>query len=106
MLSVVPSKDVAKMNKTEAAWWAKLQADGHAWVGAQNITLKLADDCRYTPDFFFLTQDGKLHAHETKGFFREDAKVKIRVAARLFPFISFTVVTKEKGEWKLAPVSP
>lgn len=89
-----------KGNKTEAAYMALLEARKRAgeilWYRFEGITLKLAQDTRYTPDFFVLAADGSLECHETKGFWRDDARVKIKVAAAMFPF-RFVAVQKAKG---------
>ena len=65
-----------------AAWWY------------QGLTLKLATDCRYTPDFVEQLADGTLDVIEVKGHWRDDAKVKLRVAAQLYPF-RFRAVKKQ-----------
>lgn len=65
------------------------------------ITLRLAPKTTLTPDFLVITKDGQLELHETKGFAREDAMVKLKVAARLYPFWRFWLVTRFRGEWKL-----
>ena len=73
---------------------------GH--IGAwkyEAITLKLADDCRYTPDFHFWALDGVLEFHETKGHWREDARIKIKMAAELFPNCRFVACQRIKGQW-------
>lgn len=98
-LAIAPSKDEEKLNKLERAWLTNLRACNYPLLWIQSITLKLGDDCRYTPDFVVLTPDGKLVAYETKGFMRDDALVKIKVAARQFPMIGFVVVRREKGVW-------
>ena len=41
---------------------------------------------------------GELEMHEVKGFWREDARLKIKVAAEQFPF-RFVAVTKSKDGW-------
>lgn len=98
-----PSTDVQKLNKTERAYYDLLEAGRkfgrYDWVGVQSITLKLGDDCRYTPDLWTLA-NGILDAHEVKGFWRDDAKVKIKTAARMYPFIRFYVVSRQGGQWK------
>ena len=67
-----------------AAWWY------------ERLTLKLADDTRYTPDFLILHLDGMLELDEVKGgFIREDAHVKIKLAAELYPFV-FTMHKEPK----------
>lgn len=111
----------------------KLEAEFEAWlreewkndagvdVLAQAVTLSLANGVRYTPDFVVkFTSHGMrgavqfeavvLHAYETKGFMREDASVKIKVAAHQYPWIKFHLVTKRKkkdgGGWAIEEVLP
>ncbi len=102
------STDEAKLNKTERAYFGQLQrVKGIAWIGVQCVTLKIGADCRYTPDFFVITEDGKAEAHEVKGFMREDALVKLKAGARKFLWIKFIVVKKIGPEkWGLNPVKP
>lgn len=106
-LQIIPviSTDRAKLNKTEKAYLEHLLAQQHDFVGVQCLTFKLGDDCRYTPDFIFL-RNGKLEAHEVKGFWRDDAKVKIKVAARMYSWIVFCVVMKNKDQWDVSFVNP
>lgn len=100
------STDESKLNKTEAAYLAFIKCLGFAWIGVQNVTLKLADDTRYTCDFFVVDSKGHVQGREVKGFFRDDAKVKIKVAARMFPWIEFQIVTKTKTGWEHQIVKP
>jgi len=92
------------MNKTEAQYGAILEARKAAgeivWYRFEGVTLKLADDTRYTPDFILMRSDGFLECHEVKGFWRDDAKVKIKVAASLYPF-RFLAARKIKGGWDI-----
>jgi hypothetical protein len=37
--------------------------------------------------------------HEVKGFWQDDARVKIKVAASIYPF-KFIAVKKAKGGWE------
>lgn len=91
------------MNKTEARYASHLEllksAGQVLWYEFEGITLKLAADTRYTPDFMVLLANGDLQAHEIKGFWREDARVKIKVAAAKFPlqFIAITELPKKSG---------
>ena len=94
---VAESKDVQKLNKTERAFLEYLRRE-HRWIGVQCLTLKLGDDCRYTPDLWTHGSDG-FTAWEVKGFWRDDAKVKIKVAARIYPMIRFIVVSKDRDGW-------
>jgi hypothetical protein len=107
-LVVAQSSDTSGLNKTEREWYYHLKSLYPAgFLGAQNITLKLADDTRYTPDFWTINANGQLEFWETKGFMRDDAHVKIKVAARMFPWARFILVTKPKGSgWKEEEVKP
>jgi hypothetical protein len=91
-------KDHKKLNKMERAFLAVLELR-HPKVWVQEFTLKLGDDCRYTPDFVCLTKELSLTVYETKGFMRDDALVKLKTAARNFPIFQFVLVEKKKGEW-------
>jgi len=106
-LALSPSKDEAKLNKLEAAWLAVLRANtALQWVGVQCLTVKIGDDCRFTPDFAAIDRSGKLLAYETKGFFRDDAKVKLKAAARQYPWIEFVLVTRTKGVFSISTINP
>ncbi len=66
------------------------------------VRLKLADGCTYTPDFLIITIDGLPMLHEVKGYWREDAKIKYKVAADMYADrFEFRVVTREGGTWRL-----
>jgi hypothetical protein len=95
-----------EMNKTEAAYAAHL--DGQKVLGLvecwwfETVTFKIGKDCRYTPDFLVMLADGTLEVHECKGFWADDAKVKIKVAASMFPFRFVAVkkrAKKDGGGW-------
>lgn len=60
----------------------------------ERFTLKLADDTRYTPDFYVLELDGSVSLIEVKGFMRDDALVKLKVAASQFPEFRFYLFQK------------
>lgn len=96
-----------KMNNTEAEYAQVLelrrQAGQIEWFKFEGITFKLADDTRYTPDFAILNADGTMEMHEIKGRWMDDAKVKIKVAADLFPFrfiAVYKISKKEGGGWR------
>lgn len=110
-MKIRDTTDQARLNKTEREYWEHLKQsqlldECIVWIGVQNITLKLADDCRYTPDFWTVEVGGQIVAREVKGFWRDDAKVKIKVAARLFPWIKFVVVKKLQYSWSEEEVKP
>lgn len=91
------------MNKTEAAYAATLDARRHAgevaWFKFEGIKLRLADNTFYTPDFAVMLADGALEMHEVKGYWLDDARAKIKIAADLYPFrfIAIRARTKKEG---------
>lgn len=80
-----------------------------AW-GFETVTLRLADRTTYTPDFTIVTAaSGALVFEEVKGFWRDDARVKIKVAARQFPWFQFRALKRRKGRpegWEREEVRP
>lgn len=91
------------MNKTEAAYAQHLHALQLAgkvkgWK-FESLTLRLADATRYTPDFLVELFVGPLELHEVKGFWRDDARVKFKVAAELFPMFAFVEVKRKERRW-------
>lgn len=103
---VVKVEPRQRMNKLEASYAQYLELMRHAgsvqWYAFEAIKLRLADNTYYTPDFAVIGgMGGRLFFHEVKGFWREDARVKIKVAAEMFPHFGFLAVTREKGgAWK------
>lgn len=93
---------VGKRNKTEALYETYLKALKRAgdilWYRFEGIKLRLADNTFYTPDFAVMRQGGQIELHEVKGFWRDDARVKIKVAADLYPFV-FIAIKKNKNNW-------
>lgn len=79
-----------EMNKTEAEYDALLDfrrmAGEIVWYKFEGLKLRLADSTFYTPDFAVMASDGVMECHEVKGFWTDDARVKIKVAASLYPF--------------------
>lgn len=94
------------MNKTEAAYEADLrdaQALGDIqWYRFEGLKLRLADNTFYTPDFAVMARDGVMECHEVKGFWRDDARAKIKIAADQYPFRFKAVRARPKkdgGGW-------
>jgi len=105
--TIRPTTDEERLNKTERLFLHYLRAQTNAPVGIQSLTFKLGDDCRYTPDFHvpWMPADG-FTCYEVKGFWRDDARVKIKVAARMFPWAKFIAVQRIKGQWKFEEIKP
>jgi hypothetical protein len=95
------------MNKTETNYASHLdlrRMDGSIlWYKFEGIKLRLADNTFYTCDFTVLRRDGGMEMHEVKGYMADDANVKIKVAASIYPF-QFYIVRKAKIGWDMIPV--
>lgn len=99
---------VGTMNKTEKSYAAHLEAERHAgrvaWWRFEGVKLRLADNTFYSPDFAVMLSSGAMEMHEVKGHWMDDAKVKIKVAASLYPFnfVAVRVMPKrDGGGWAL-----
>lgn len=95
------------MNKTEAAYGQHLELLKRAgevlWYRFEGLKLRLADNTFYTPDYAVMAANGQLECHEVKGFWQDDARVKIKVAAEQYPLRFIAVKAKAKkagGGWE------
>lgn len=96
-----------RLNKTERAFLQYLRTSPKSWgeIGIQSVTLKLAWDVRYTPDFWAWC--GTLHFFEVKGFMRDDARKSLVFAAKTFPWAIFWLVKRDKSQpcgWSITEV--
>ena len=91
-----------EMNKTEKEFadYLQKQLDEHKIFSFafEPVTLKLAKDLRYTPDFFCHELDGTITFYEVKGFWRDDALAKIKMASEKFPMFRFISVKKHTAK--------
>lgn len=94
----------SRMNGTEREYAALfLGKKPHLYAA---VTLRLGDDCRYTPDFMVIAEDDVVEFHEVKGgFWRDDAKAKIAIAAEQYPWFRFKSFAKQSkklgGQWAM-----
>jgi len=99
-------------NKTEQRYRQHLEAQKATgaviWCAFEDMTLRLGQDCRFTPDFSVWMADGSVQFHEVKGrrkngkvYYEDDARVKIAAAAKQYPMFKFFMVWPgERGEWE------
>ena len=91
------------MNKLEGAYKDSLEMMARAGeirsYMFEPVKLRLADRTTYTPDFMVIGNNDILELHEVKGFWEDDARVKIKVAAEMFPMFLFKAFTRKKGMW-------
>lgn len=98
-------------NKTESAYGSYLS--GLQQVGEivrcrfEGLKFRLAQRTSYCPDFIVTMPDNSIQCHEVKARWgngkpgwRDDARVKIKVAAELFPEFTFVAVWPNgRGGW-------
>ncbi|MCC6581865.1 MAG: DUF1064 domain-containing protein [Phycisphaeraceae bacterium] len=94
---------IGEMNRTEQAYSDHLEirkrAGELAWFRFEGLKFRLADNTFYTPDFSVMLANGEIELHEVKGHWQDDARVKIKIAAEMYPF-RFTAVKKNKTGWE------
>jgi hypothetical protein len=93
-------------NKTEEKYEQHLELMKRAgeilWYKFEGIKIRLADKCFLTPDFAVMTKDGIMELHDTKGskaIFSDDARVKMKMAAEMYPFRVYAVYPVKGGLW-------
>jgi len=98
-----------QMNRTEAAYAEHLEllkvSGDVLWWKFEGVKLRLAPSTFYTCDFMLLRRDGQIVMDEIKGFMTDDAAVKIKVAASIYPF-QFRIIRKSGSMWKITNVGP
>lgn len=101
------------MNKTEERFKREVLFEGGCFRGLfytyESIKLRLADRTWYTPDFVVWT-GAHVNVYEVKGSWKaphqEDSRVKLKVAAELYPQFTFfaAVPNKETGGWDIEEI--
>lgn len=97
------------MNKTERLYADSLELRQRAgevlWWAFDAVKLRLAEKTFYTPDFIVMLDTLDIEFHEVKGgFWEDDARVKIKVAAAMYPFRFIAAQPNSKaggGGWKV-----
>ena len=91
--------EVRRLTGEIAGWWFEPMA------------FRLADRTTYTPDFMVLLNDGTLELIDTKVYWHgkggkkgragweEDARVKVKIAAEMYPLFTFKGAVLKDGAW-------
>jgi len=95
------------MNKTEEAYGLILEAMARRGkikrYKFEALKLRLAGRTHFTPDFYVVTDKPELH--EVKGgFIREDAWIKLKVAAEMYPEFRFILAQHKDKQWTIKEV--
>jgi len=97
-----PIKKTVSMNKLELEYsqhLERMKKAGHIIDWRFNsLRFKLGSGAWYKPDFFVIYKD-RFELHETKGFMREAANVRLKVAAELYPWFNWVVIRRARGRF-------
>lgn len=101
------NKSKRQMNKWESEYAQELEMQRRVgavqWFEYEPFRLRLTANTGYTPDFAAV-EHGILRFIEVKGFLRDDANIKFKMAAELFPF-EFIMLRKKRvsegGGWEV-----
>ena len=70
------------------------------WYGYECWGFRLADNTFLYPDFpIAFANPPRIEIHDTKGWLREDAHIKTKIAAEMYPVFKWAYVKKIKGDW-------
>lgn len=93
----------SKLERDFAVWLEDSKADLQiARWRYEPLTFRLANGVRYTPDFVTTDFAWQLRCYEVKGpYCRDDARIKLRVAAAQFTEIEWFLATRpdRSGPW-------
>lgn len=101
-------KTPGTMNRTEARYAQHLSLRQKAgeieWFAYEAIKLRLAAKTFLTVDFFVMLTGGELEAHELKGVMEDDAAVKLKVAAAMYPFRFLLIHSMPAEGWDVREI--
>ena len=101
-----PRHESGTMNKLEARYAEHLELRKRTGeiraYEFEPMKLRLAKSTFIDVDFLVVLAEGLIELHEVKGHWEDDARVKIKVAARMFPWWRFQGVQwdKQTKDWK------
>jgi len=98
-MTAIPTPEEA-LNKTERRYLDILRERfPNRPIMIQSITLRVAHNTKYTPDFAYSYGAALMFVEVKGGFVRDDAIVKLKTAANKFPQFTFIKAQYKKGKW-------
>ena len=73
---------------------ARTRSGEIAWWGYGCWRFELGSGAWYRPDFPVMLWDGLIEVHETKGFMREAARLRLLMAMKLYPMFRWRIVKR------------
>lgn len=102
IVALTPKSPYASKLEGRYAQHLELLRRGECILGWKHAGLKFKlarHRCWYEIDFQVLTTESTLELHEVKGYWRDDARVKIKCAAALNPWFRFRAVQWKNKSW-------
>lgn len=95
-------KPRGEMNRLESSFAEYLEEQRKLglieWWAFESIKFRIGNGAWFTPDFVAMNVHAEIVFYETKGFMRDAANVRLKVAASSFPF-DFILVKKVNKMW-------
>lgn len=92
-----------QMNRLESSFAKKLDEELHGgkilWWAFESVKFSLGSGAWFCPDFVVMTSVQEIVFYETKGFMREAANVRLKVAANKYPFRFMLVRHARSSGW-------
>lgn len=82
---------------------AKKRGEIQRW-GFEEVAFRLAPSTVYNPDFLAVLPQGQWLFIETKGYLRDDAAVKFKIAAGRYPEHSWVMLKEDKKTKEFIPI--
>jgi hypothetical protein len=82
----------------------RVRAGDILWWAYESMTWKIAPNTTLTPDFLAQHADGRLVWYETKGFMREDAWIKLKIAEAMQPIPIYVCRHTKSNGWSVERV--
>jgi hypothetical protein len=103
-----PKREDGYASKLEARYAEHLTAMVRAGEVAEwwyePLSIRLAPNTFHRPDFLVQRMDGTLEIVECKGFWKDDALVKSKLTAAMFPFRYFVARWGKRSGWVVEPI--
>lgn len=93
-------------NRQEAQFIEFLAQQGWTFIAYEAVRIRLAHQCWYTPDILAWKPKEKITFFEVKGFWEDDARVKVKVAAGLLSkHFSIKTARHLQRKWQIKTVT-
>ena len=65
------------------------------------VPYELYAGIKHIVDFVVTYPDGRIEIHETKGFFTQASRIKVKLFKDKYPDLAYKLITKRRKAWKI-----